>query len=157
MKESKKNQKTELISAGAPVTDVLANLEQMKHNLDKIYETPYRTSKQITGLNSIQESTSVEDLLRTLAFIQTKEKAYNAALETVTKKLGRPVSSSIFKLEGFTLEEFEHDICLRIEVIEHKAKYDKLSEFQNKMKEFLSKEDQKQILYGEIEKFMKTV
>lgn len=152
-----KNQKTELISAGAPVTDVLANLEQMKQSLDKIYETPYRTSKQIAGLNSIQESSSVEDLLRTLAFIQTKEKAYNAALETVTKKLGRPVSSSVFKLEGFTLEEFEHDICLRIEVIEHKAKYDKLSEFQNKMKEFLSKEDQKQILYGEIEKFMKTV
>jgi hypothetical protein len=157
MKNSKeKIKKTELVLS-TPVTDVLSNLEQMKQSLDKIYETPYRTSKQITGLNSIQESTSVEDLLKTLAFIQTKEKAYNNALETITEKLGRAVSASVFKLEGFTLEEFEHDICLRIEVIEHKAKYDKLSEFQNKMKEFLSKEDQKQILYNEIENFMKTV
>lgn len=155
MTKEKKNQKTVLVLS-TPVTDVLSNLEQMKQNLDKIYETPYKTSKQITGLNSIQESTSVEDLLRTLAFIQTKEKAYNNALETITKKLGRPVSASVFKLEGFTLEEFEHDIALRVEVIEHKAKYDKLSEFQNKIKDFLSKEDQKQILYKEIEKFMQT-
>lgn len=155
MKKSSKT--TDLVSANVPVVDVLANLEQMKQSLDKIYETPYKTSKTIAGINSIQEATSVEDLLKTLAFIQTKEKAYNNAAETVTKKLGRAVSSSVFKLEGHTLEAFEHDICLRIEVLEHKAKYDKLSEFQNKMKDFLSKEDQKQILFGEIEKFMKTI
>jgi hypothetical protein len=43
---------------------------------------------------------------------------------------------------------------LRIAIINHKDTLDKLTEYRNKMKEFLSKEDQKAILFAEMEAFM---
>ena len=153
---AKGKQPTEMIvvGTGTSVTDRLSMLEKAKSSFQKISETQYKsTGEGITGFGHIKTEVSIDALVKHLAAIEAKRDYHERAVITILKS-SEGISLPVFSLNGNTYEDLLHDICLRVSVLSCKEKYDKLQEYEKRVKELLSKEDQKKILFDEIDKFL---
>lgn len=148
---SKKNN-TELALSNSQVPDVLSLLDKQIAGLKKIADSVYKTTGQLTGFGDIKAELKLENLIRAFSMVKGKENAYNEAAKEL--ELG---TYPQFSIDGGTAADWKQDILLRIEIITHKDKLDKLNAYKEKMSKFLSEEDQKAMLMKEMAEFLKGV
>jgi hypothetical protein len=111
----------------------------------------YKTTGNLDGFGDIKQETKLENLIRAFSSVKGREKAYDDA----AKDLGLTTYPQ-FSISGGTAADWKQDIVLRIDIITHKDKLDKLNDYKEKMSKFLSAEDQKTMLLKEMTEFFKT-
>lgn len=129
------------------VLDALnAEIASLKH----IQETQYKTTG-LPGMDfgNIKEEKVLDNLYRLASALVGKKHFYEKGMEWLGINTYPP-----FRWSGYSIEEWRDDILLRIAVLEHKDRLDKLNEFKDKMSKFLSEEDQKAILFKEMQAFL---
>lgn len=137
-----------LITPELPTVDALSKLDQEIQDLGRIVDTPYKTNGNVAGFPDVKTCMDISTLIKMYSSVSNREASYNKAAETLGLK-----SYPVFT-EGGTAEDWKHDIQLRIDIIQHEGKLNKLKEFKKRMSEFLSKEDQKNILLQEMTDFL---
>lgn len=148
----KKNQVA--IIAGAPVVETLSKLELALESLKRIQETPWKTNGEYPGFKNIKNDSSIteKDLIRLEAQIYTQSKLYDEAAARMGKN-----KYPAFEINGGTYEDWHHDIMLRTNINAQEEKYTTLKKFQEEMKQFLSKEDQKAQLEAKIHDYFQSM
>ena len=131
------------------VPDVISQLEKKIKELDHITDSKYRTSGNLDGFGDIKKETSIANLIKAFSVVMAKANAYQAAATELNI-----ATFPVFEVNGGSVEDWKKDIQLRIAIIEHKETLDKLQGYRDKMKEFLSKEDQKAMLMQEMAAFL---
>lgn len=131
------------------VPDVIAQLENKIKELDHITDSKYRTSGNLDGFGDIKKETSIANLIKAFSVVMAKANAYQASATELNI-----ATFPVFEVNGGSVEDWKKDIQLRIAIIEHKETLDKLQGYRDKMKEFLSKEDQKAMLMQEMAAFL---
>lgn len=141
---SKKNTAI-MLSKNADVPQVLEVLKKKLASLKEIVDTPYKTQGNLEGFGDIKVETKIENLIRAYSSVKGREKAYHDA----AKDLGKTTYPA-FVVSGGDADAWKSDIMLRIAIIEQKETHDKLSNWESKMKNFLSAEEQKELLIKEM-------
>lgn len=146
---SKNKKETGLVLAGQDVPSQIAAVEAALKNLKTVETSKFKTNGNLSAYGSsinIQTETNIESLLKATASLIMQKQAYDMAQTHLELK-----SVPAFKIGGYSVEEWTSDIKLRIEIINHKEKADKLTAYKNKLSEFISKEEQKAMLLKEME------
>ena len=131
------------------VPEVLVILEEKLKALKTIEETAWKCPTNLDGFGNIQSEMKIENLIRAYSSVKMREEGYTkAAIELGLK------TYPAFNINGCNVEQWKHDIDLRIQIINHKETFDKLTTFKDKMSSFLSAEDQKGILMKEMSDFL---
>lgn len=133
------------------VPEVLSLLDLEIGKLKTISESVYKTSGNLEQFGDIKQETKIENLIRAYSSVKGRENSYYEAAKDL--KVG---TYPVFTVSGGTAEDWKQDIMLRIDIITHKDKLDKLNEYKEKMSKFLSQEDQKAMLLKEMTDFFKT-
>jgi len=144
-----KNQTNSLALVDTSVPDIIKKLEEEIKKLAHITDTVYKTTGNLEGFGDIKKETLVGNLIRAYSIVLAKETAYNNAAESLGLE-----QYPAFEISGGNSEAWKEDITLRIAIIEHKDKLDKLKGFKDRMAKFLSEEDQKTILLREMQAFL---
>jgi len=131
------------------ITSIISALESEIKSLDHITDSKYRTSGNLKGFGDIKTETKIENLIKAYSSIAGKETMYNNA----ATELGL-TTYPLYTVDGSDSESWKEDIMLRINIINHKEKLDKLTEFKKRTEELLSKEEQKALLVSEISNFL---
>jgi hypothetical protein len=146
---SKKDKQSVELSVSTGTPEILQALEKKISSLKHIEETVYKTSGTLDNFGSIKTETKVDNLIKAFSMIRGKHDAYaKSAVELDVKQVPQ------FSISGGTLEDWKHDIKLRIEVINHKDTLDKLNSYKERMSKFLSEQDQKAMLMKEMGDFL---
>lgn len=132
------------------VPQVLSLLDQEIAKLKTISESIYKTAGVLEGFGDLKQETKIENLIRAFSSVKGREKAYDDA----AKHLGLTTYPA-FSVSGGNTADWEQDIRLRIDIITHKDKLDKLTEYKDKMSKFLSADDQKAMLLKEMTDYFK--
>jgi hypothetical protein len=135
---------TELAKMDA-VPEVLSILDQEIAKLKTINESVYKTGGVLDGFGDLKSEMKIENLIKAYSSVKGRENAYNDA----AKDLGLQTYPQ-FTANGGTAADWKQDISLRIDIITHKDKLDKLKDYKDKMSKFLSAEDQKAMLLKEM-------
>lgn len=130
------------------VPGVLSLLDQEIGKLKIISESVYKTSGNLEGFGDIKAETKIENLIRAYSSVKGRENAYNDAQKEL-----KVTSAPAFTVSGGTSADWKQDIMLRIDIITHKDRLDKLNDYKEKMSKFLSTEDQKAMLLTEMTTF----
>jgi hypothetical protein len=130
---------------------LIENLNKKISELKHIEESVYRTSGKLEGfVINLKEEMKIENLIKMKASLIVRKNYYDEA----AKSLGRK-SYPDFKVDGFSIEDWDKDIQLRIQIIEHKDTLDKLNSFKEKAAKLMSEQDQKNMLINEMKNFFK--
>lgn len=145
-----KNKQTETLAlTTTSVPSIIEKLEAEIKKLNHITDTVYKTTGVLDGFGDIKKETLIPNLIRAYSVVLAKESNYNNAAED----LGLTTYPA-FEINGCTAAQWREDILLRIAIIEHKDKLDKLKSYKDRVAKFLSEEDQKAILLKEMEQFL---
>jgi hypothetical protein len=131
------------------VASVIGVLDAKIKSLDHISDSKYKTSGNLDGFGDIKKETNISNLIKAYSSIKGRETAYNAAAEEMN--VG---TYPVFEVNGSSAEDWKNDIMLRIAIINHKETLDKLTEYKEKMTQFMSKEEQKAVLLKEMAAFL---
>jgi len=131
--------------------DIIAALDAKLATLEGITTTKYKTNGNVAGFGDVKTETDISKLIKMYSSISGREKAYNAAAETLGLK-AYPAFT-----EGGSAEDWFHDINLRIQIIQHKDTVDTLNRYKKEMAKFMSEADQKAQLIAEMAKFAATL
>lgn len=125
---------------------VKENYDLINQELEKIsaiHDQTYKTSCNFryNPTNSysevcIDDCTEIKSLINVYAFVKNKEQDYTDAANELKIK-----TAPLFKWCGYRVEDWKHDIELRITILTQKEKIDKLKKWQRKLEDFLSEED----------------
>lgn len=137
------------LAVSMDVPSALKALEAKIQSLKHIEESVYKSSCKLDGFPDIKTETSITNLIKVFSSIQAREAAYNNAIETLGLK-----QAPQFNLGG-TLEEWKSDIQLRINIINHKEELDTMNEFKKQLESFVSKEEQKEMLFAKMNEHFK--
>lgn len=143
------------IIKGAPVTQTLSMLETAVEQLKRIQETPWKTNGDFgAGFKNIKSDNtiSLRDLIRMEAQAHTQHELFHASAE----RLGL-AKYPAFEINGHDYESWHHDIKLRMAINEQEERFNTLKAFQDEMKQFLSKEDQKAQLEEKIANYFQNM
>ena len=125
----------------ATIPQAIIILEEEIKALGDLTEREFKTTGvHITNVPeslNIKDETSKERLTSIFSVILAKSEAYWAA----QTELGLEVKQ--FKHGGFTLEEWKHDILLRVAQIDHHQNYKDKVEERDTLKTFISEEEKK--------------
>jgi hypothetical protein len=146
----KEEKSTVALTKANEVPQILSVLDNEIGKLKTIAESVYKTTGILDGFSDIKAETKVENLIRAYSSVKGREDAYNNA----AKELGLNQYPQ-FNVNGGTAADWKQDILLRIDIITHKDKLDKLNEYKEKMSKFLSAEDQKAMLLKEMTDYFK--
>jgi hypothetical protein len=141
----------EIATVGQDVPQVIELLEAKLKTMDDVRESKYITNG-VLDKHDIKTETKIEELIKCFASVLAREEIYNKSAEVLGIE-----TYPTFDICGGNVEHWKHDIQLRIKVINQKDTVEKLEYFKSKMSEFLSKEDQKNMLMKEMESFLKNV
>lgn len=136
--KDKKNNEL-VVQTGSPIIDAVqkinSKLAELKHIQDSVYKTG--TKGTLRGFtNAVQDETSVEELIKMHSSVNGREKAYNESAGILG--IG---TYGTFKAEGYTKEDWEADIKLRIAIIQNQDQLNKLKGLKKDFEELLDKED----------------
>lgn len=130
-----------------PPVDVFEGIEAVNkaiESLKHITDSVYKTSGLIPGFaKNIKDETSIEELIKMYSSVSGRAKAYAEAAEDL---LGPDSTYPAFKLNGATVADFKSDIKLRIDILNHKAKYDELVAIKKEYTELMDKQDRMKLL-----------
>jgi hypothetical protein len=127
------------------VPQALQAIEAKLNGLKMIEDSVYKTSCEFRWNPNYQSNppikldaiVDVDKLIQIHSYIAMKDEAYNKSANTL-----EITEYPVFKWQGYTLADWEHDIKLRIAIVTHKTQFDKLKRAKNKLESFLSKEQQ---------------
>lgn len=132
---------------------VLEMLDKALQSVDKITGSDYITGGNIEGFSkNVKDEQDIANLVKMAASVISRERAYNEAAENLELS-----TFPQFKIGGSTKDEWIKDIKLRIAIINNSDTINKIKEFKEKTAKFLSEEDQKAILFKDMENFLKGV
>lgn len=118
--------------------DILSLLRSELDGLQAISATQYKTNGKVDGFpNTIETETKIENLIRMWASIKGRANAYTDAQVDLGIK-----TAPQFKLNGSTIEDFKHDIELKIQILTHSERKAELEALVKEAEGFLTKEDQ---------------
>jgi hypothetical protein len=137
------------VLTGASVPEIITKLESKIKELDHITDSKYRTSGNLDGFGDIKKETSIGNLIKAFSSVMARGETYQRSATALGIE-----TFPVFELNGGSVEDWQKDIQLRIAIIQHKETLDKLQSYRDKMKEFLSKEDQKAMLLEEMAAFL---
>lgn len=138
-----------LVKGDVEIPGVLNLLEKEMAKLKTISESVYRTSGVLPDFGDIKTEVKTENLIRAFSVVMLKEKAYNEAAKALNL-----TTFPQFQIGGFTTKDWKEDIMLRIDIITHKDKLDKLTEYKEKATKLMSVEDQKAMLFKEMQDYL---
>ena len=137
--------KAELSTPEITIPQVLEKIQEQLKSFKKIETTSYKTQGTLTGFGNIHNETKVENLIKAHSSIRGRANAYKEAAEDLGLN-----EYPVFTVDGADAEAWKHDIDLKIQIITHKERIDKLKDIEAKAKSFLSQEDQKVIFFKEL-------
>lgn len=142
---AKKNSNT-----AVAVVSVMDGIEVLNSKIDAlkhIQESVYKTGGKLAGFNNnIKDEMSIMELIKMGSSVKAREEHYTEYANKMLKLRTFPV----FKLDGYTLEEYTSDITLRIAILENKERLDALNELKKEYTELMDKEDRKAILAAKL-------
>lgn len=151
-KNSESTQNLAILNAKSSMPKVLQMLDEALKNVDQITGTDFVTGGNIEGFSkNLKDEKDMSTLIKMAASIISRERAYNDAASA----LGLQTFPQ-FKVNGNHKEEWLKDIKLQIAIITNSDTINKLKTFKDKAAKFLSEEDQKAILFAEMETFLKS-
>lgn len=126
------------------IPTIVSMLEQKLTEIKKITDSPYKTSGQFSanGITlDLKSETKIERLVEAFAAAKSRSKAVtDAQIELGVKTM------SEYRVGGFPLDDWKHDIKLRIAIIEQEETTKKLSSYKEKFAALMTQEDQKALL-----------
>lgn len=125
--------------------ETLKIIEERISKMERIQETPYKTTGNLNGFNSIKTETSIENLIRAHSYITNKEKKYYKSADILGVK-----KAPQFTEGGGTAADWEADIKLRIQIIDQEDMLKRLTKYKEEMSKFLSDQDRKAMLMSEM-------
>lgn len=140
MKEEDKIQNNKLVLSinSSSVVDTLDLLRQELQKIEEVTTNAYKTNGTIDNINiNIQSETKKDNLIKMFSILLSKKEYYDKAqakLEIST--------APVFTEKGFTIEDYESDIKLRIRIIESDSRKKELESLINEAQSFMTKEDQ---------------
>lgn len=152
-KKSKKEQSTELsISPRNAMQDKLNAITEKLKSIEVMSQSPYKTNKMLPHLFEhkkvdISECTDITFLVNGLATIKVQKAAYDDIYTNVLKMNSYPVFKSF---GGYSYEDWENDIKLRLSVLMQEETVKKLTNAKEKLEKFLTNDDRLAIVLGEI-------
>jgi hypothetical protein len=149
MKHEEKATGTAVALTGKGTADVLTILDEKIKSLKHIEETVYKTTGNLEGFPDIKLEVKKENLIRAMSSVLGRAEQY----EKAAKHLGE-TTYPVFAVSGGNVDQWTHDIKLRIAIIEHKETLDKLNEFKKTIGGFLSIQEQKEIAMTALGEFL---
>ena len=127
------------------IPEVLSAIKSKIATLGKIETTKFKTKGDMPGFpTNLQKEENVNTLIAAYSSAKGRSEAFAAA----ATELG--VTGKTLDLGGSTLEEWRHDIDLRIKIVTQSDELKKLRKLEEKASTFLSQEDQKAIFFQEL-------
>lgn len=149
--DKKKKPNTEVVLVSGGPIDALGILKQELSNLKAITETQYKTTGNIDGFpTNLQSEIKIDVLIKMFSSVMGRSEAYNKAQTELEIK-----NAPVFKISDSKVEDFKHDIQLRIAVIEHADRKKELEDLIKEGETFLTKADQYEIYKQKLEAFIK--
>ena len=148
-----KKQDLAVIQEDMNVTAIIATLDAQLKQMEKVKSTVYQTSGNISPeFPNIKDEKNNENLIKALSVVKTRAAAYDeAATASTVDGFGLGLSEyPIFKLNGFTLEQWHHDIYTRYQINNQEQIEQKVSKYRDALKEFISKEERQANLVKDI-------
>lgn len=138
------------LDAEIGIPALVSMVEAKLKDLKEIETTVYKVSGgRIEGFaNKISEETEIENLLRMGSVILARSKAYDDFAAHIERE-----SYPNFNGGGGTLEDYVHDIKLRIRWIEQKETLETLKGFKEDAIKLMSEADQKSILISKMSSY----
>ena len=129
------------VNTAKTASEAIAALEQRLSAFEKVSTTPFKTGNPaLPAINNsvkLQECTDVETLIKAAGNIVNAERAYNEGADAMGLQ-----SCKVFNLSGYSAEDWLHDLRLRHAIVNQHDIETKLREQINKLKQFVSKEEQ---------------
>ena len=145
-----KNSKTMELSVTTETPEILGKLEQEIAKLKDIESAPWKTSGVVDGFSTnIHDEKDIQTLIKMMSSVLGRERAYNDAADFLNLK-----TFPVYNMNGANAEQVADDIKLRINIIQHKDKLEKLKGFKEKMTSFLSQQEQKEMLLKDMERYL---
>ena len=142
MKKTTVNTGTLAIANNAP--DMVDLLRSELKKLTKVSETPFKTNGKLEGVANttidIKTETKIPVLISAMGVIILKAEAYDKGSEALKTSLGDTVPA--FNISGGSVSEWQHDINLKISVIQYAERKAQLEELVREAETFMTKEDQ---------------
>lgn len=133
------------------IPNELEKINQKLNSLQKITETPYKTSGELgNGFGNLKNETKIANLISLCSMINAKEAAYNAA----AAELGLQTFPE-FSVNGYSSADCKSDIKLRIAVLSQQETLDKLNKAKSILSTFLSEEDKKRQALEDLKDLLK--
>lgn len=144
---SKKQTGVVLFQGEATVNKGIQVLEAKLAAIQTITGSNFKTGKVVPeGFpNAVQEETKLENLNMLHGYLTSKEKAYNNSQEILGIK-----SLPAFNEGGHSVEDFVHDIKLRVAIIESEGERIRIEGLLEKAKGLMSQKDKLDNLFTEI-------
>lgn len=124
---------------------ILEKLDGALAELKRVEESPYKTSGQLDGFGDIKSETKIDNLIKAFSSVKGRANAYTDASVDLGIK-----TCPAFNVNGGSVDDWKHDIMLRIEIITYKEKYDKLKSAKEKLAVFLTEEERKIAILSEL-------
>ena len=119
------------------IPDVLSTIREKIKSLNKIETTKFKTKMNLPGFGDLQKVDKVEDLIKAFSMVEGKEIAFDRAAKSLGQVGGK------FQEQGNSVEEWKHDINLRISILNYGEELKNLKALEKEASQFLSQEDQK--------------
>lgn len=144
--ENKVSKGSELV-VGTSIADAVDVIKSKLAELKHIQERVYKTSGALPGFsNRVETETDLTELIKMHSSVIGKAKAYDDSCEALLPGQSVPV----FKIGGYTKEEWVADIELRIAVIHNEERLNYLKDLKRRYEELMDKEDKKAQLEKEL-------
>jgi hypothetical protein len=130
------------------IPNAISAIDAQLAELTKITNCAPKTAWNLDGFGDLSKETKLENLIRAYSSIAGKEAAYHAAAKDLQLSIYPE-----FTINGANKENWLHDIKLRIAVIQHETKLNKLNEYKEKLAKFMTEEDQKAMLFKDMASF----
>jgi hypothetical protein len=131
------------------ISNALGLLEKEIESLNEITDSKYKAGSSLDGFGNIQTCTDISTLIKAASSIRSREKSY---LETA-EDLGLRMYPK-FNLNGGSSDDWMHDIKLRINILTHHEKLEKLKSYREEMKTLITKEERKAMLFKDMATYL---
>lgn len=134
-------------------SSVVNELQLIKEEINKlkhISESVYKTNGNVEPFENLQNLTSEQDLIKMYSAVRNRKIAYDDAADELNRR-----TVPVFKFEGSTLDDWKHDVELRLAIIEQKSTLDELTELKKGYEELMDKDDKMALLQSKQAKLLK--
>lgn len=150
---SSKN-KSLAVAVISTVTDGIDAIKAELNKLQKINDSPFKTgSASLEGYGDLSKEISLEKLIMAFSSVAKRGDAYAEAGDALVQK-GVINSYPVLKFNGFSSEDWQQTIALRIQIVQQKERYDELNEMKKAYEELMDKDDKMALLNKRLAKFV---